>query len=72
MLSLLEGLIDLTTLADTILVDPKTQKVNLSMDAASIKTLVEWVNEEYSFLSNQKKYTIPSIREINIVSRAEW
>lgn len=72
MLSFPEGLIDLTTLADTILVDPKTQKVNLSMDAASIKTLVEWVNEEYSFLSNQKKYTIPSIREINIVSRAEW
>ena len=61
-----------TTLADTIPANMETQNIDLSTDITSIKTLINWVNAEYSFLSNQNKYTIPSIYNIDISSCANW
>lgn len=72
LLSLPPSSFPFTTLAETIPTKPETHTIDLSTDIASIKTLVKWVNTEYSFLSNQKKYTIPSIHNIDISSYANW
>lgn len=72
LLSLPPSSFPFTTLAETIPTKSETHTIDLSTDIASIKTLVNWVNTEYSFLNDQKKYTIPSIHKIDISSYAKW
>lgn len=71
-LSLSPSFCSFVTLADTIPKRQETHSIDLNSDIASIKILVNWVNTEYSFLNKQKKYTIPSIHNINISSYAKW